>query len=86
MKKIIALIFAICVLSSVLVAQSHYKTVCFGYGFDDAVLTIHGVYCKTNKVEVARQYMPLSDLIEREEKNQRITDPRLKQIFHEDNW
>lgn len=74
MKKL-AILFALLVAASV---QWYFNARCIHFQTDRAVVTPLGVYCFVDRVELVKPYMLLRDLEEREEKQMRQIDPRMK--------
>lgn len=60
--------------------QSHLNARCYVYGFDDAHVTVNGVFCHTHRPNLVKTYMLLKDLDERAKKP--VIDPRAPQKFH----
>lgn len=80
MKKII---FALSVaLLIAIAAQWYYNGECISHQTDRAVITLQGVYCFVDRVELVKPYMLLKDLEARDSKP--IFDGRLKRIFPEE--
>ena len=77
--RIFLMVILIAVLAGICV-QTHLNARCYVYGFDDAHVTVNGVFCHTHRPDLVKTYILLHDLDERAKKP--VIDPRVHQKFH----
>jgi hypothetical protein len=86
-----AWLFWLVILLSIFVGlciQSYYNAECIKYSFDRAVITVQGVFCFVDRVELVHPYMFLRDIVEREKhKCESLQcDPRFTPKYDTDQW